>query len=181
MIAIKRPRLWCGILIGVVLTLAILFYFCYKAVNDPKTAFRVKEVEVNYGAQDIEADGVLLTVENPILEKYFDEDFQSDVLLYKIPFEAHNTSDKHTVDFDETNLQIVSAGQIQLGWPYESYENGEKTDTNWGDLQPGETTRGYWLIEAVIDGFPEAVYRDYDLYFLQHEGDTLFKYRFAEH
>lgn len=179
MIAIKRPKLWCGVLLGAVLALAVLFHFCYKEVNDPKTAFKIKEAEVNYGAQEIESDGVLLTVGKPVLEKYFDEDYQSDVMLYKIPFEAHNTSDKDAVNLDETNLQIVSAGQVQLGWPSDSYQNGENTETNWGDLQPGETTKGYWRIEAVIDGLPEETYRDYDLYFLQHEGDTLFKYRFT--
>lgn len=180
MIALKHPRIWCGIFIGVIVILAVVFHVRYGEVNDPKTAFRIKELEVNYGEPSIDINGIDLTVERPELIKSFDKDYNSDVVYYKIPFEAHNISETDEIDFDETNLQIVSGGKIQLGWPWNSYEDSENPDTNWGKLKPGETTRGYWIIEAVADEFPVEVYEDYELYYLQHDGDAFFKFRFVD-
>ncbi len=180
MIALKHPRIWCGIFIGVIVILAVVFHVRYGEVNDPKTAFRIKEVEVNYGEPAIEVNGIMLTVEKPKLEKSFDKDYNSDVVYYKVPFEAHNTSETDEIGFDESNLQIVSAGKVQLGWPWDSRESDENPDTNWYELKPGETTRGCWIIEAIVDEFPEEVYEDYELYYLQHEGDTFFKFRFVD-
>lgn len=180
MIAVRHPRIWGGVLIGIILLLVMVFRHCYGDVNDPKTAFRIDEMEVSYGQPEIETDGIMLTVEKPVVNKYFSEDYNMDVIRYKIPFEAHNISEDEDFDLDETNLQIVSGGSVHLGWPFDAYDSDDKRDTNWGMLKPGETTRGYWLIEAVIEDFPAEVYYDYDLYFLQHEGDVLFKYRFTE-
>ncbi len=180
MIAVRHPKIWGGVLIGVILLLAVVFRHCYSQVNDPKTAFRINEVEVSYGQPAVEVDGIMLTVEKPDVEKYFSEDYNMDVIQYKIPFEARNISENDESNLDETNLQIVSGGRFHLGWPFDAYDSDENVNTNWGMLKPGETTRGYWLVEAVIEDFPAEVYLDYDLYFLQHEGDALFKYRFVE-
>lgn len=179
MIAVRHPRIAGGILIALILLSVVVFRHSYRQVNDPKTAFRVKEMAVSYGQQEIEVNGVLLTVEKPQVEKYFSEEYNQDVVMYKVPFEAHNISEDE-VDFDETNLQLISAGRVHVGWPQDSHDDEEAAATNWGALKPGEITKGYWRIEAVIDGMPEEAYRDYALYFLQNEGDALFKFRFEE-
>lgn len=179
MIGIKHPKLWAIAFIGVILCIAALFYIRYGKINDPKTAFRVKEVEASYGQPSIEVDEVLLTVDKPVIEKIFDEEYQSEVFVYKIPFTAQNISMENAVDFDESNLQIVSGGQVRVGWPWDSYDDAASRATNWKALKPGETTGGYWTIEVVKEEFPDKVYEDYDLYYVQREGNTVFKNRFV--
>lgn len=177
MIAVKHPKLWCVSFIMIFVLLVVVFLFCYNRVNDPKVAFFIDEETVAYN-QTFEIDGMLIKVKAPSVHKDYDKDYNAYVYQYKIPFEASNITEE-TMCFTAENLQIVSGGRVWYGWPDDSLTHDDNQKTVWGDINPGEKTTGVWVIDVIIEKFPEEIYQDYSLYYLQDEEEKVFKYRFV--
>lgn len=179
--AIKRSKVWTILLIVIVVLLGIIFKFNYDKVNDPQTKFRIKEQAINYN-EALEDDNLIVTIKKPIRKKVYDRDYQEYVYRYKIPFEATNAFGEDEEMFRVSKVQLVSAGRAWYGWPDDAVdEDGNRGQKNWDFLKAGETMKGTWSIDVIIDeddGLPEEVYEDYNVYYIDFEGDTCFKYRY---
>lgn len=178
MIAVKHPKLWSASFIMISAILIVVFLFCYNRVNDPKVAFFIDEETIAYN-QDFEIDGILVKVKAPSVHKGYSEEYDAYVYQYKIPFDARNIAEEPTC-FPAENLQIVSGGRVWYGWPDDSLAHDDNQKTVWGDINPEESTTGVWVIDVIIEELPEEVYQDYSLYYLQDEGQKVFKYRFVQ-
>ncbi|MBC6680707.1 hypothetical protein [Zhenpiania hominis] len=175
--AIRRPKFCLCISLAVVLLLGSLFSICYDRVNDPKRAFQIEKETISFG-EAFEVNGFIVEVQKPRIQKYYDKEYSADVYRYTIPFTAENLEEEKQDLFPVENLQIVSAGRVWYGWPEDSYENKENRKTKWGTVEPGETTKGTWVIDVVKEDLPDDRYENWQLCYLQDEGQYLFELQF---
>lgn len=154
------------------------FFVCYNRINDPKHAFQIEKETISFG-EEFEVSGIMVKVQKPRIQNYYDKEYSADVCRYIVPFTAVNLEEEVQPLFPVENLQIVSAGRTWYGWPEDSYEKKENKKTNWETLVPGETTKGTWVIDVVKEDLPDDRYENWKLYYLQDEGQYLFEFQFV--
>ena len=176
MIAIKKKKQAAVIALTTFIIALIVFVMFYINTNFTGEKLIINDAVVKYG-ETFSSDGMEIAIDKPEIKKLYDDEYEEYVYRYYICFEAQNNS-KEKNRFPVEQLQILSAGRVWYGWPYDSYDTNEKTI--WGELKPGEKTKGLWIIDAVMDNeIAEKNYKQYSLYYMKDTVDKIFRYNFA--
>lgn len=176
MIAIKNSKRASVIALAAFITALIVFIIFYINTNFTGERLIIDDVAVKYG-EAFTSDGMEIIVDRPEVKKLYDDEYEEYVYRYYICFEVLNNS-KEKNRFPVDQLQILSAGRVWYGWPYDSYDTDQKTI--WGELKPGEKTKGLWIIDAVVEhDIAEKNYEQYSLYYMNDAGDEIHRYTFG--